>query len=300
MTDSTPPLHVVDSLTLRFQGRTSDGDALHELRAAHVAEVLQGLVELESDFAKAGAFGDGPAGAEVLVRPPEQGSWQMEVVRLAAENAEWFALGTPPSLGQVLWWATRSARAEVADFDFLEDGMVKINWTDGTAQHVPRAAFDELQKRTRRRKKQLAKIMAPLSADEVTSLEIIPATPPDAPEETEPPATFVLEREDYDAVRPEDEIEETTETIEVEAQMSAIDFDDPTRWKVKTVGAKRNARLEDKDFLQKVSTGLAIRKSDIFRLRIREDVIVKNGRSRTTWVVLSVLSHRRAVHDDDA
>lgn len=43
---------VVDTLTLRFTGEDENGVAIHELRAAHVAEVLQGLVGLTSDFDK--------------------------------------------------------------------------------------------------------------------------------------------------------------------------------------------------------------------------------------------------------
>ena len=298
MTEINPSPVVIDSVTLRFQGRDQDDSDLHELRAAHVAEVLQGLVGLESDFAKAGAFGDGPAGSEVLVRPAQEGSFLIEVVRLAQENPEWLLAGTPPSLSQVIWWATKSARAEVSDFEYLDDGMVKVNWSDGTVQSVPRPAWDELNKRTRRRKKHLAQIMAPLSDSNVTSLEV--ASSPPAEEEQPAPEPYVLEREDYDAVRPEDEIDESFEIFEVEAQMSAIDFDDPARWRVKTPDARRVATVEDKEFLGRVSTGLAIRKSDIFRLKIREDVTTKNGRSRTRWAVLEVLGHRRAVHDDDA
>ncbi|GFG83338.1 hypothetical protein [Mycolicibacter algericus] len=44
---------IVDSLTLRFTGENGDGADLHELRAAHVADVLLGLVGLTSDFDKA-------------------------------------------------------------------------------------------------------------------------------------------------------------------------------------------------------------------------------------------------------
>jgi len=81
--------------------------------------------------------------------------------------------------------------------------------------------------------------------------------------------------------------------------MSAIDFDNPTRWRVKTKDATRAATVEDGDFLGRVANGLAIRKSDIFKLRVREDTVEKNGRTRRTWTVLEVESYRRAAHDDD-
>ncbi|MBL3689481.1 hypothetical protein D3226_05835 [Leucobacter chromiireducens subsp. chromiireducens] len=293
---------VVDTLTLRFVGEDEEGSAIHELRAAHVAEVLQGVVGLASDFDKAGVFSpEGPSGSEVLVRPAKEGSFLIEVVRVLSENWETaVAAGGIPSLSTVIWWATRSARADVKDFDYLENGNVKVTWQDDTAQEVPAAAWEELQKRTRRRKKQLRQIMAPLSDPNVTSLEVAsPASEED--EDTaqdDAPEVFVLTRPDYNAVKPEDDIEETQEIFEVEAQMSAIDFDDPTKWRVRTKDRSRSASVEDQVFLGRVANGLAIRKNDIFRLRIREDVTKKNGRTRTAWTVLRVESYRRAAGDE--
>ncbi|QDF19847.1 hypothetical protein SEA_FULBRIGHT_30 [Mycobacterium phage Fulbright] len=111
---------------------------------------------------------------------------------------------------------------------------------------------------------------------------------------------FALNRADYDAARPEDEVEETSQTFEVEAQMSAIDFDDPTRWRVKTTSGTRNVTVEDEKFLGRVARGLAIRQQDIFWLEIREDAIVKNGRTRTKWVVTKVENHRRVASDHES
>lgn len=293
---------VVDSLTLRFVGEEKDGTALHELRAAHVAEVLQGLVGLSSDFAKAGVFSDGPAGSEVLVRPAQQGSFLIEVLRIIQDSKEAIGVGAVvagmPTLSQVIWWATRAARADVSDFEHLKNGNVKVSWQDNTVEEVPLPAWQELQKRDRRRKKQLRQIMAPLSDARVSSLEV--QSPPTAEVEAgEDAEAFTLTRPDYDAVRPDDEINERQEIFEIEAQMSAIDFDNPTRWRVKTKDSTRAVTVEDEDFLGRVANGLAIRKSDIFKLRVREDTVEKNGRTRRTWTVLGVESYRRAAHDDD-
>lgn len=306
----------VDTLTLRFTGEDSDGTTLHELRAAHVAEVLQGVVGLSSDFDKAGVFdAEGPVGSEVLVRPAKEGSFLIEVVRVAteimAENQEVLktaaGVGTAtgvPSLATLLWWATKSVRADVKDFDYLENGNVKVVWQDDTVDEIPRAAWDELQKRGRRRKKHLRQIMAPLSDPRVSALDVARTPTVDEEDvevtEEEAPKKFTLTRPDYNAVTPGDEVEESQEILEVEAQMSAIDFDDPTRWRVKADGRTRSATVEDEDFLARVAKGLAIRKSDIFRLRIREDAITRNGRTRTTWTVLRVESYRRAASDYDS
>jgi hypothetical protein len=297
------PLSPVDSLTLRFTGEDKDGADLHELRAAHVAEVLQGVVGLASDFSDAGAFGDGPGGAEVLVRPAREGSFILEVVRWAEENPDLAVAATTvagvPSLSSIIFWSTKSARADVSDFEHLDNGNVKVSWQDDTVDEIPRAAWEQLRKRKRRRKKHLRQIMAPLSDSRVNALEVNDEDRSET-DGLDAPATFTLARPDYDAVRPDDEIEERQRIFETEAQMSAIDFDDAKKWRVKTKDRTRSAIVEDEKFLSQVSSGLAIRKSDIFNLKVREDVTTKNGRTRRRWTVLEVLSHKRSAYDDDA
>ena len=295
---------VLETLTLRFTGADEDGSKLHELKAVHVAEVLQGLVELTRDFEKAGALGtDGPDGAEILVRPAKEGSFIIEVVRIVEENPELLKdaakIAGIPSLGTIIWWATKNFRAGVKDFDYLENGNVKVSWQDGTSQEVPKPAWDELQKRKRRRKKQLHQILAPMNDTRVAELDL-GTTEPSGDDEQSEPKDIVLTRSDYFAVVPTDEVEETQNIFETEAQMSAIDFDNPHRWRVKTPEQTRTATVEDEYFLSRVAKGLAIRSTDIFRLRIREDTVVKNGHRSTAWTVLVVSTHRRASSDDNA
>jgi hypothetical protein len=312
--DSTEPddagesfQRIVDSLTLRFDGQGSDGSALHELRASHVAEVLQGLVGLTHDFDQAGVFnGDGPANSEVLVRPAQEGSFVIEVIRIANElltnnavlvTAVTGAMGFP-TLGKLLEWATKSARADVKAATHDKDtGLTQITWQDDTMDEVPTAVFEELNVRKRRRKKHLRQIMAPLSDPRVTSLDV---TLSPAVEGQEAPKVLALTQPDYDAVKPEDDVTEKDKKFTREAQMSAVDFDNPRKWKVKTKDETRTAVMDDKDFLAKIAGGLAIRKDDIFRLKIRANTKTKNGRSRTTWTVVKVKEHRRAAGDSDS
>lgn len=290
---------IVESLTLRFDGENEDGSRLHELRAAHVAEVLQGLVGLTDDFDKAGAFDiDGRADSEILVRPAKEGSFLIEVVRIAQEYGDAIAAGAVPTIGMIIAWATKSARAEVKEFERDKElDLVKITWQDNTVDEVPTAVWTELNKRQPRRKKQLRELMAPLSDKRVHSLDI--ALAPTA-ENSEEPEVLTLTLADYDAVKPVDDIEENTDDIDVEAQMSAIDFDDSKKWKIKTKDETRGAIMDDAEFLKKVASGLAIRKDDIFDLSIRVDETTKNGKTRTTWTVLEVKSHRRAAGDNDS
>jgi hypothetical protein len=309
---SEPEDGVADILTLRFDGEDEDGTKLHELRASHVAEVLQGLVGITSDFAKAGAFGDGPGGSEVLVRPAQQGSFLIEVVRFVLDNKDSIVPALEyagvPTVSQIIYWSTKSARATVKGVEYLDSGNVLLTWSNDTVDEVTKEVWEELNKRKRRRKKQLRQIMAPLSDARVTQVQVQSAPPIAAIEaddeaktdEGEDADDFTLTRPDYDAVRPEDEVEETQNVFETEAQMSAVDFDRPDNWRVKTPDVRRNATVEDADFLARVAGGLAIRKTDIFNLRVREDATEKNARTTRRWTVLEVLSHRRAAHDDDA
>lgn len=290
---------IVESLTLRFDGENEDGSRLHELRAAHVAEVLQGLVGITGDFDKAGAFDvDGRADSEILVRPAKEGSFLIEVVRIAHEYGDAIAAGAVPTIGMIIAYATKSARAEVKEFERnAELDLVKITWQDDTVNEVSTAVWEELNKREPRRKKQLRELMAPLSDKRVHSLDIELAP---EKENAQEPEVLTLTIADYDAVKPVEDIEENTKNIDVEAQMSAIDFDDSKKWKIKTKDETRGAVMDDAEFLKKVSGGLAIRKDDIFELSIRVDEIIKNGKTRTTWTVLEVKSHRRAAGDDNS
>lgn len=298
MTSSASDQQLVDldTLRLRFRGAGNQDVDLHELHAAHVAEVLQGVVGLASDFSKAGAFGEVVA-SDVLVRPAAEGSFVMEIVRAGMENPDLVSAVGVPGLGSIIWWATKSVRADVADYDYLDNGKVKVLWQDNTVDEIPREVWEELQKRKRRRKRHLRQIMAPLGDPRVSTLEV--NDDEGVADDGGAPGTFELTRPDYQAVLPFEDVVEDSLIFEVEAQMSAIDFDDPEKWRVKTSSARRSATVEDEDFLGEVAGGRAIRPTDIFQLRVREDMTVKDGRTRRKWTVLKVLNHRRAFHDDD-
>lgn len=317
-TSDEQPGRIVDSLTLRFDGKSPDGTRLHELRAEHVAEVLQGLVGITDDFEKAGVFhSEGPAGSELLVRPARRGSFEIEVIRVAGDalqiadhaltvandfleaNGPVLGVTGVPTIGAIITWATKSARVDVKSaVHDKEAGLTQITWQDGTMNEVPTAAWVELNKRDRRRKKQLRQIMAGFADPRVESLEVAVAP---AVEGEPAPEVLELGRSDYDAVRPDNEVHETTRKFNIEAQMSAVNFDDASKWKVKTKkGRARSAVMKDKDFLKKIAAGEAIRKDDIFQLRIHETIKTKDGRKRTEWTIKKVKSHRRTAGDSDS
>jgi hypothetical protein len=197
----------------------------------------------------------------------------------------------------IFWWATKYERAGVKDFTYLDNGSVKVIWQDDLAEEIPREAWEELNKRKHRRRKQLRQIMAPLSDTRVEELDV--AVIPSVPEQQAPEPIATLTRDDLNAVQPLDDVEESSEFLDLEAQLAAVDFEDPTKWRVKAAGKTRSASVEDEEFLGRVSNGLAIRSTDIFRVRIREDVTTTNARSSTKWTILKVESYRRASHDDE-
>jgi hypothetical protein len=270
-------------------------DTLVDLSAAELAEVLSGLVELTTDFAKAGLFGDGPP-PEVRVLPTRQGSFVVQaILKWMTENPEGtFSIGggSGAALVQAIRAATKSMRADVEDFEYLDNGNVKVKWQDSTVDDVPEPVWQELSKRKKRRKSALRKLMAPLG-DDADSLHV--SSPDDeAPESV---ASFVANREDY-GIAAHEEVEESEESdiFTTEAEVRAIDFADGGPWRVKTPQhGERSATVEDEQFLRRINEGLALRKTDIFNLRIREDSVTRNDRTTRTWVVLKVVGHRRGV-----
>lgn len=287
-------------ITLRFDGENPDGTPLHELKADHVSDVLEGLSELVNDLEKAGAFHDkGPDALELYVRPVKQGSFVIEVVEVLDTYAGHATTWGLPSVGGAIWAATRIFRDQLTDFEYLDNGNVKINWRDGSVNEVSVPVWEELNKRTRKRKKQLRKIMRPLEDPRVTVLE---ATDRENSGDQE---QFSLTKADYVSVKPSEEIEESYDIFEITGSLSAIDFDDPDRWKVNTNIAKRVATVEDEDFLEEVANGLPLSSGQEYLLRIREDKVTKNGRTTKKWTILKIqeeddddVSRRTNIYDE--
>lgn len=281
-------LKVLEVLTLRFDGENKDGAPLHELKAEHVADVLEGLTELAQDFEKAGAFHmEGIEESELLVRPAKEGSFIMEVIRVAQENPEATKetltfLGLP-SLGSIIWWAKKKFTVGVENFEELENSNYKVYWTDGTASELSALTWNELQKRQPARRRQLRKIMAPLEDGRVKDAEVTAASNASTVE-TE---SFELDKNDFQAVKPLDEETTKSTTFKVDARMATVDFE-KEKWKVKTQDKTKSAIIEDEYFLKKVKEGLPISSEDLFTLTVREDKITKEEKTRTTWTVLNV------------
>ncbi|MFS0718832.1 hypothetical protein ABC337_05095 [Arthrobacter sp. 1P04PC] len=286
---------------LRF---SDEAGTIHDLNAAEMAEALQGLVELNAQMAKAGLYGEG-AHPEIRVRPPEKGSFIIEaVVQWAAANPEG-AVSISGSAGAALTWAigtgVKLVRGDVVDdFDYLDNGNVKVKFKNGSPEEVPRKVWEELNTKKRRTRKTLSKIMAPLGDD----ADLLEVRDGDATETTSQimgaAPDLVVGRDDYRAaVREIDDVEERESDFEAEAQLRAIDFRRGEKWTVKTLHGTRKAKIEDEEFLLQLDRGLALHKNDIFDVTIHEVITTKNGRNSTQWSLTKVSRKRRGADDDN-
>lgn len=286
---------------LRFADEQNE---IQDLNAAELAEVLQGLVEFTGQMARAGLFGDGIP-PEVRVRPPQEGSFILEaLVQWAHDNPEGgAALYGTASMGlvQALNLAMRKLRgARMADFNYLDNGNVKVNWSDGAVEEVPPGVFKQLNTLKRPTKQALRKLLAPLG-DDADSLEVRDGTPFDATEEIlSTPPDLVVDRTDYRIAAADTvEEEERVATFDVEAQLRSIDFRPGEKWRVRTPRGTRRATMEDEDFLRSLDEGMALHKNDLFDVTIRELETTRNGRTTRDWALIRVVRKRRGDDDGD-
>lgn len=289
-----------DVLTLRFQGTNDDGHNLHELRIEHVADVLEGLSEFVDGLESSGVLhSESSLDAELFVRPAREGSFIIEVIRAVAENptaigevyevaktaeatlADWGL----PSLGAFIWWATKGMRAAPQDVEYLDDDKVKVKWQDKTVDVIPLAAWEELQKSPKRRKKQLRKIMAPLEDPRVGCLEVNDVTPVDSEDDG---VQFTLDHDDYAATKPKAESESSTTHHKFQGRILALDFNDSGQWKVETPFGTRKVTIADRVFLDKLGEGLSITKEDKYQMVIIEEKTVKDERTKRTLTVVHI------------
>lgn len=277
-----------------IQLRFSDDDGnIRDINAAELAEVLQGLVEFTGTMAKTGMLGHGVP-PQVRVRPPKVGSFIVEaIVQWAGDNPE-ATIGLATTAGGAIVQGLnvgikRLRGVEPSNFEYLENGQVKVQWPDNTVDEIPIDAWKKLNEMKRPTRRSLRKILAPLG-DDVDRVEVRDGRADETTEEvlsSEP--DVVARRDDYLTAATEiDEVNEHTDMLEVEGQLSSIDFRPGQKWRVQTPLGTRMATMEDESFLLEVDRGLALHKTDNFRLRIRQERVVTNGRTKIEWAVVRV------------
>lgn len=294
----------VDQETAEAEGRVirlhyGGGSAMP---AASLVGVLEGLIGMVGEASSAGLLGDGPA-PEVLVQPPEEGSFEIvAILQWVTDNPElaiWLgggAIGMGGNVIMVIRWLIRIVRGEVDDFDYVDDGTsVKVKWKDGTVEEIPREAWKRFQKLRRKTKRNLQKVLAPTRDRD---RELTMTSDPDGPG-PQPQVELVAGKDDYRAaLAAEEPTDVQVNRFDVEGKLRMVDFDPDKPWRIRTIEGSRRAQVEDLEFLQKVREGLPLTENDIFQFRIREEITTSNGRHRTKWAIESVLNHRRAASDE--
>ncbi|WP_423058721.1 hypothetical protein [Brevibacterium linens] len=296
-----------DIVQLRF---ADEGDEIKNLNAAEMAQVLQGIVELTSQLHKTGEFGDGLP-PEVRVRPPQPGSFIIEAVMVYQSAMDWAAanpegaVSTSLAVGGAVTQAIRVGMKTLKgnrpnDFDYLDNGNVKVRWQDGSVDEMHRQTWERLRDMKRPTKSAMRKITTPLS-DDADVLQVRNGNPDQTTDQIlEEPVSAKADRNDYRAaLSDDDEIIEEVETFEAEAQMDSVDFRPGEKWRVKTNFGQRQAIVEDEDFLRSLDQGRPIRKDDIFDVTIRENRTIKNGRTSREWSLERVALKRRGGSDAD-
>lgn len=287
------------------QLRFSDDDGnIRDINAAELAEVLQGLVEFTSSLAKTGMFGHGMP-PQVRVRAPKQGSFIVEaIVQWAGENPE-ATIGLATTAGGAVVQGIhvgikRLRGVEPSNFEYLENGNVKVQWPDNTVDEVPSETWKKLKELKRPTRRALRKILAPLG-DDVDRVEVRDGSAEETTEQilADQPQVVATRNDYLTAVAEVDEVNEDTSILEVEGQLGSIDFRPGQKWRVQTPVGTRMATMEDEAFLLALDRGMALHKNDNFRLRIREDRTVKNGRTSKEWAVVRVERTRLEGADDE-
>jgi len=287
---------------LRFADHHGD---VHDLNAAEMAEVLEGLVELTSALASDGEFGEGYP-PEVRVRPPREGSFIIEAVLALSSAHPAEALTIATTTGGVLAKGVsvglkRLRGVEPSDVEFLPENQVKVKWpNDSGFDIVSRKTWDRFTDMKRKTRGSLRKLMAPMG-DDVDSLELRDGGVDESTSELlDSPAEVVADRRDYrEAAAHEDEIEEDEFEFDVEAKLLSVDFRPDQKWTITTSYGSRKARMDDSEFVARLDDDLALHKNDIFNVTIREVRTVKNGRTSRDWSMIHVERIRQGSDDDD-
>ncbi|WP_402843821.1 hypothetical protein [Microbacterium sp. GXS0129] len=302
---------------LRF---VDEDNNVHDIGASDLAQVLEGLIALTSELTKAGEFGDGAA-PRIRIRAPKEGSFVIEAIAWVNANpigaagltvatlgasaaAKSFGADAGKAISQAIGAGIRSLRGhKPIDFEYLDNGDVKVTWSDNVVSELRRESWNKLQEMKRPTRQALSKIMAPLNTD-ADVLEVRDASVTETTEEIlQSPADAVAIRTDYlTAIQETEKPWEDVRFFDTEAVLSAIDFENTAKWRVKTTNdGTRTATIEDAQFLRGLDHGEAIHKNDIFWLRVRETTTKEPGRNiRTEWAVIEVTRTKRGDTDGDA
>lgn len=304
-------------LQLRFENER--GEVL-EVNAALLADTLKGMSELSGIAASADVYGTVVA-PELKVRPPREGSFEIDFVLWTQENAATMdamaKLGTTVAgvtgglvgigssaamLGKFIRWAKKLTTVTVESTEELDGGTTRVTWSNGGVDDFPTPVVRRLMQQTGQAKTRsaLRKLTAPLG-DDASSLEVREGTAEQSPREIEAAEPEVVLTEHDHAAFSQDPPASpvTTREFETEGRLEALNFKDRGKWRIATPDEPRGRSVVvlDAAFLAAIAAGESVSADDVFWFRIRETVDPSKKSHRTTWELLKVVSHRRGVFD---
>ncbi|WP_159794528.1 hypothetical protein [Puerhibacterium puerhi] len=300
-----PEVHEMDRDMIQLRFGDEQGE-YHDINARDLAEVLQGLTTLVSDSAKAGVFGDGPP-PEVRVRPIKEGSVTVEaVLQWAVDNPTWSVPGATAILGgagyavkAVIGTAIKRLRKKPESVERLDTGNYLITWPGEGPEEVSEEVWKLINTPSRRTRKAMAQLQAPMSED-ASFMEVrVADRDADSRAVLATPTDVRAEKRDYYAAAATEPEKEPNKDVhpDIEAQLKAINFSDPTQWQVAALGRTKKATIADEEFLASVERGTQYGKNDIFRVTLVEETFEREGRNKIDWTLTKVVRTRRGAND---
>lgn len=294
-TVSDTETHRYESEVEIFQMRFKDSDGGDTyLSAWELAASIEGVAGFAEQLAKKGVFGEGIK-PEVQVRPMKEGSFVVDFVIPALAEHALDAIPVAVGAAGMLFYDQIKAGINnikgipVADFDLVSDDFIKVTWKDGEATQVHKDVWDEFQNMKKRTRRNLEKIIAPLSSSADT-VEFRGGSPSeDAKEIMESkPIAAVTSKEYQEVVSAPQEVQEYDREFIAEAKFESVDFRPGGKCRIASTAGRRMVTIEDDNFQSLLDSGLKIGKDDLYEVTIKETVTVKSGRSTTSWVLTNI------------
>lgn len=283
------------ALSFRYLDEESE---LSTLRATDLEQVLEGLRELTSIYARSGGFDEGSVvEPELRISPPRHGSFLFDVTWVApyfqdylnnqADELTTAGLGSAGA-GVLLYLKAKikEARTVATAQRRLEDGNWEVSFSDGSTLTLSPAVMDAFNRSPKRSKKALNKLLVPLAHDadylEVSSSEGV--------EEA------LAGRDDYVATIPEPEEDEvpTDYDLQFETPVRKVEFDGDRNWYIRIPETGyRNAALS-------TPYRTPIGPNDTFTLRVHVTHVESSSGYKKKYSIIEVVDHLSGDSDDSS
>lgn len=299
----------------RFVGGRADQ---HAIEAEDFSDCLRGLVDLAKVLESEGALGRN-AKSELLVDPVRPGSLIVDIWAAVTSGQPdlwgsldlWGAVvdgGVAGFIGLAIETGRRMFRDEVDDFDYLDNGNVKLTFRHGPPTEVPSGVWDALNRNRSKTRRALRRLMSTMDKSDsggADVLEVRTGAPGASSEDVSTgPARITMTQRDYEAVEdPDDDDSSLPDPTEftVDVAVDVVDFREQGDWRIRLRGESgRKATMADTAFQSQLDRGeLAISKDDVLNVTIEEQIVPREQRIRRDWRIIRVNEVKGRRRDDN-